>query len=172
MNTSSDNYTVNINQQTRVIRWIFNNIMLPDSTSDPIGSIGFVNFSISPVQNQVDGTVLNNFADIYFDFNEPIRTNTTIHTIDRFLSIDELKTETLVNVFPNPFSGTTQFLVNTSDRSNATIFIYNVLGEIVAQIPAESGKTSTFDAAGKAAGVYFYKVICKQSEKSGKLIVR
>jgi len=172
MNTSSDNYTVNINQQTRVIRWTFNNIMLPDSTSDPIGSIGFVNFSISPVQNQVDGTVLNNFADIYFDFNEPIRTNTTIHTIDRFLSIDELKTETLVNVFPNPFSGTTQFLVNTSDRCNATIIIYNVLGEIVTQIPTESGKTMTFDATGKASGVYFYKVISKQSEKSGKLIVR
>lgn len=172
MNTASDEYTVHIDQATRVIRWTFNGIMLPDSASDPLGSIGFVNFSILPVSNQLDGTVLTNFADIYFDFNTPIRTNTTLHTIDRGAGIDEANNGPLVSVFPNPFSGSTQFLVNTPDNSQAKIQIYSVLGQVVAEFSVESGKLTTFDATGYAAGMYTYKVISKKANSTGKLIIR
>ncbi len=172
MVAASDNYSVQIDQATRVIRWTFNNIMLPDSTSDPIGSIGFVSFSIDPVQNQLDGTVLNNFADIYFDFNVPVRTNTTVHTIDRSAGLENVQNGTMVSVYPNPFNGSTQFFVNTPDNGNSRIQIYNVLGEIVAELNAESGKATVFDAHGYAAGMYYYKVTSKKSEASGKLIIR
>ena len=40
-------------------------------------SNGFVSFSIRPKTSAPVGTRLENFADIYFDFNDPIRTNTT-----------------------------------------------------------------------------------------------
>ncbi|MFM2285391.1 MAG: hypothetical protein RLZZ543_888, partial [Bacteroidota bacterium] len=172
MNAASDAYSVHVDQATRVIRWTFNNIMLPDSTSDPIGSIGFVNFSIDPVQNQLDGTVLNNFADIYFDFNSPIRTNTTVHTINRNVGMEAVKGQTLVNVYPNPFSGSTQFLVNTPDNSNANVQIYNMLGEVVASFSVESGKLTSFDASGYAAGMYTYKVTSKKGNSTGKLVIR
>jgi uncharacterized repeat protein (TIGR01451 family) len=69
----------------RVLKWTFNNILLPDSTTDFEGSIGFVDFTVSQVKDLPDGIEINNTADIYFDFNEPVITNTTSHIIDRGL---------------------------------------------------------------------------------------
>lgn len=172
MNVASHDYTMHIDINTRVVRWTFNGIMLPDSTSDLEGSNGFVNFSISPVQNQLDGTVLNNFADIYFDFNEPVRTNTTIHTIDRLTGIAENILNSDVEVYPNPFSNSTQFLVNTKDKSSAQVQIFNALGEKLAEFNVESGKPTLFNALDFTAGMYFYKVNSKQGVSSGKLIIR
>ncbi len=171
-NASSHNYTMHINFDTRVVRWTFNGIMLPDSSSNQAGSNGFVNFSISPVQNQLDGTVLNNFADIYFDFNSPVRTNTTIHTIDRLTGISENTMNSDVEVYPNPFTNSTQFLVNTKDMSPAQVQIFNALGEKLTEFKVESGKPALFNSLDYAAGMYFYKVNSKLGVSSGKLIIR
>jgi len=65
----------------RVIRWQFDNIRLPDSNTNEPLSHGYINFSIQPNSGLADGIVIPNFADIYFDYNPPVRTNTTISTI-------------------------------------------------------------------------------------------
>ncbi len=172
MLASSDEYTVQVDQTERVIRWTFTNIMLPDSTSDPEGSIGFVSFKINPVQNQIDGTVLNNFADIYFDFNEPIRTNTTVHTIDRFLGLNEISSDLNVSLFPNPFSGNTTILINSTDNSNPTITISDMLGKELETFVVTNGKPYQYDASHLAAGMYMYTVRTKDSKSTGKMVVR
>ncbi len=58
------------------ITWYFNNIMLPDSTSDPEGSIGQVFFRIRSTGNHDETSLIENKVSIFFDFNEPIITNT------------------------------------------------------------------------------------------------
>ncbi|MGV3503178.1 MAG: IPT/TIG domain-containing protein [Adhaeribacter sp.] len=64
-----------------VLTFTFNNIMLPDSTRDPVGSNGFVQLSIRPRKDLPEKTKVENFADIFFDYNEPVRTNTTVNRI-------------------------------------------------------------------------------------------
>jgi len=59
----------------------FIGIELPDSTSNLIGSNGFVLFNIKPQSGLPDGTTITNEAGIYFDLNEPIITNSTLNTI-------------------------------------------------------------------------------------------
>jgi hypothetical protein len=59
----------------KVLKFNFNNIMLPDSTSDELNSNGFVIFEIKPTLLP-NGTIIKNKTYIYFDFNEPIITNT------------------------------------------------------------------------------------------------
>jgi PKD repeat protein len=172
MRSSSHNYNVQVDQESRVIRWTFNNIMLPDSLSDPLGSIGFVNFSIDPIQNQADGTILNNFADIYFDFNEPIRTNTTIHTIDRLLGVENTSNGPKVQVYPNPFTGSTSFLVNSSDQSASEVIVHDVLGKVVSRFLIESGKPYVYSASNLSSGMYFYSVKNNSTTSTGKLIVK
>jgi hypothetical protein len=46
--------------------------------------MGFLSFSLRPKPDLPVGTVLENFADIIFDTNEPIRTNTVFNTIHDF----------------------------------------------------------------------------------------
>lgn len=59
----------------RVLEVSFPNIHLPDSFSNEPLSHGFVKFTIKPKANLVTGTVIENKAGIYFDFNEPVITN-------------------------------------------------------------------------------------------------
>jgi uncharacterized repeat protein (TIGR01451 family) len=74
---ASHDYDVELSSDsTRVLRFIFDDIFLPDSASEPLESIGFVRFNITPLENLPNGTIIENFVDIYFDFNNPIRTNT------------------------------------------------------------------------------------------------
>lgn len=64
-----------------LMRFDFPNINLPDSHSNEPESHGFFIFSIDLKEGLPVGTEIENFVDIYFDYNAPIRTNTTLNTI-------------------------------------------------------------------------------------------
>lgn len=69
-----------------VVQFTFPNIMLPDSNVNEMGSHGFVDFTASQMAGNNNGTVINNQAAIYFDFNSPVYTNIYSHTVaDNFL---------------------------------------------------------------------------------------
>jgi hypothetical protein len=70
------------------LRWQFDQIYLPDSNVNLLGSNGFVQFRISPKQSLPLGTQVYNDAAIYFDFNPPIITNKTLTTFDLFQYTD------------------------------------------------------------------------------------
>ncbi|HRH70347.1 MAG TPA: SprB repeat-containing protein [Flavobacteriales bacterium] len=80
----------------------FPNIMLPDSTSDLIGSQGSFSFRISPRGGMLPGAILANKADIYFDFNPPIRTNTATLITEFSTGLATASTRSGMVVAPSP----------------------------------------------------------------------
>jgi hypothetical protein len=72
-------YTFTLSGQG-VMTWRFDHIMLPDSLTNEEESKGFFNYTVNQRQNNPLGTVIENTAYIYFDFNDAIITNTTINT--------------------------------------------------------------------------------------------
>ncbi len=64
-----------------VLTFTFEDINLPDSTRDQAGSNGLVKFTIKPLKDLPEKTRIENFADIFFDYNPPVRTNTTLNTL-------------------------------------------------------------------------------------------
>lgn len=63
----------------------FENILLPDSSTNEIASHGFVKFKIPTWTNIPSPTEQLNSAEIYFDFNDPIITNTVLNImVDTF----------------------------------------------------------------------------------------
>lgn len=70
-----------MNLETGMLIYMFDNIMLPDSASDPLGSRREFHYYVSARQDLLAGTQLYNQASIYFDNNPPIITNQTFHTI-------------------------------------------------------------------------------------------
>ncbi|WP_338791253.1 T9SS type A sorting domain-containing protein [Bernardetia sp. MNP-M8] len=70
------NFIIDGDADTRVLRFEFDNINLPDSNSNEPASHGFIKFKIKQKANNRIGTVIKNRAAIYFDFNSPIITNT------------------------------------------------------------------------------------------------
>lgn len=65
----------------RTLDFIFDNIWLPDSSSDEPGSHGYVIFEARPLAGLPLGTEIKNKSAIYFDFNPPILTNTVKNTL-------------------------------------------------------------------------------------------
>jgi hypothetical protein len=82
MGAVSHPYTMQVSGKGRpVLTFTFKDINLPDSTADEPRSHGRIQFSISPKDGLPEKTRVENFADIFFDYNEPVRTNTTANTL-------------------------------------------------------------------------------------------
>ena len=58
----------------RELVFTFSDILLPDSTTDLLGSQGFVAFRMKPRTGILPGDLITNTAEIYFDFNPPVIT--------------------------------------------------------------------------------------------------
>lgn len=85
--SSSHDYVLTI-LESGALRFDFYNILLPQSAIDAPGSNGFVSYKISQKPDLPDGTQINNSADLYFDFNAPIVTNTYTHQIgDEYIEV-------------------------------------------------------------------------------------
>ncbi len=59
------------------LKFYFNDILLPDVNTNEPESHGFVKYQILPKANLSENTIIDNMAEIYFDFNPPILTNVT-----------------------------------------------------------------------------------------------
>ncbi|MCB9232406.1 MAG: PKD domain-containing protein [Bacteroidia bacterium] len=61
--------------------WTFSNILLPDSNVNEPASHGWVIYQVQQKAGLVHGTQIENSASIYFDFNPPVKTNSTLNTV-------------------------------------------------------------------------------------------
>ena len=85
--TASHPFTTTIRDDNTVV-FLFEDILLPDSTTNLPGSHGFVTFEIRPFADQADFSTADNTAGIFFDFNQPVITNTVTSTLVEFLDED------------------------------------------------------------------------------------
>ncbi len=63
------------------VKFNFPYIILPDSGTNNEGSNGYVKFSVQQKQGNGDWTSFVNRADIYFDYNQPVSTNSVLNTV-------------------------------------------------------------------------------------------
>jgi hypothetical protein len=157
-----------------VLRFTFENILLPDSNVNWDASNGFVKFRVSQKPDLADGTILENSAAIYFDFNDPVITNTTLHTVGKdFVSVstDDLTNDGLLRAYPNPASDAVFF--DLIDLTNAGRFeLTNSLGQL---ITAESftGNQFRFERKGLPAGIYLFQITSNNTKiASGKIVLK
>ncbi len=175
-----------------ILEWTFRNINLPDSTRNQLASNGFVSFSIKPKTGLAEKTLIENYADIYFDYNDPIRTNTTFNILYdvpkeivsfvRLNVIEVIETVTtpeasigideLLRLQPNPTTG--KVVLNLLDNSLLIeqIVVYNTVGQQVKK-HWFSGLTSPveLDLTGQSAGMYLIHIGTSKGRITRKIIV-
>lgn len=109
----------------RVLRFDFPNIMLPDSVNNEPESHGYISFRLKPDESLTMGDVISNWADIFFDFNPPIRTNTTSLLVSEPTNINGSSSSLLI-VYPNPAAQVIQ--IRGGELANAQWTIFGVDG--------------------------------------------
>jgi uncharacterized repeat protein (TIGR01451 family) len=171
---ASDMYNVEF-LPGNVVKWSFDNIMLPDSTSDEAGSHGHVQFRIHKLNAPVAGQVIENKAYIYFDFNAPVITSTAINTYNLAAAVEEeMNKNGSVGVYPNPFSDQTTFVIR-SDKTNETYSfeMTDMLGRNVRTAKNISEKQFSISRNELQSGMYFYKITNENGVVgTGKLIIK
>lgn len=145
------------------VEFSFKNILLPDSTTNEPLSHGFVTYKILPKKDLPENTVIENTAGIYFDFNPPIITNTTMNVLvselPKTTAVSEFALEQAVKVYPNPFGDfltIKQEVLHTNKLSQLSVF--DVAGRQV-QSTILTNATQQISTAHLANGLYFYQVI-------------
>ncbi len=73
---ASHDYSATLDRITGKLSFQFDNILLPDSSTNEIESHGYINYFINHFPDVEDSTFITNTASIFFDFNAPIITNT------------------------------------------------------------------------------------------------
>ncbi len=111
-----------------VMTFEFIGIELPTEIDSGDASNGYVEFTILPKESVEQMDRINNSADIYFDYNLPIRTNTVFHTIsDEYFKFQD---NVEVVLFPNPSDG--KFTARLSPlQPIMECVLTNVFGQIV-----------------------------------------
>ncbi|HEY0091937.1 MAG TPA: T9SS type A sorting domain-containing protein, partial [Flavobacterium sp.] len=149
---------------TNKVEFIFENIMLPfdDATND-----GYVAFKIKTLPTLIVGDTFSNNANIYFDYNFPIITNTAATTIEE-LGINDFEFAEFFTLYPNPTTNTLNIKCSNSVAISSISF-YNTLGQLLLLVSDSSG-ISTIDVSDLKAGNYFVKIDSDKGSSTGRFV--
>ena len=175
---SSNPYKFDFYGEGSNIKFTFDNINLPDSAKTQAGSQGFVTYRIAQKPGVPFGTNILNNAAIYFDFNEPVITNTTRHLVDTSFVVTvsvwtPVSQQISLLAAPNPATdAATLYFGGIQAGTELHIELIDQLGR-VCQSGSTSNATWTVNRQSMAAGVYTIRVTGDRGVMgTGKLIFK
>ncbi len=145
---ASHNYVTKIADNK--VEFIFENINLP---FDDANNDGYIAFKIKTLPSLVLGNTFSNSANIYFDYNFPIVTNTATTTITA-LSNPSFEFTNYFSLYPNPTTNELNINLKSAIEINS-IQIYNTIGQLVT---IQTGNTLKMDVSNLKTGNYFIKI--------------
>jgi uncharacterized repeat protein (TIGR01451 family) len=176
MLTASHLYEMQVvNNQNRtdnfsILKWIFNDINLPDSISNEKGSHGFISYRIknNPKKMAFVSDSIFNRAAIFFDFNAPVITNKAKTIFTSTVAVFDIKNLGL-NVFPNPTTGIVTINTMNKDLKDIFIDIVNLNGQFVLREKL-NGINPSLNIQSVAEGLYFIKISTNEGSRIFKML--
>ncbi len=163
---ASHNYT--LNRVGNSLKWNFENIDLPPSIANTTTGKGYISFQVKPKAGYAVGDIIPNKANIYFDFNPAIVTNTFDTEFVSFLGVAEFE-KAGFKVYPNPTAGLVTIALKESADIIDAVVVCDVSGKIVLTKKINN-VTATIDLSNLTKGFYFVKVQSEGLEKVMKVV--
>lgn len=147
---------------TNTAEFVFQNIQLP---FDDANNDGYISFKIKTKSTLTQGDVFSNTANIYFDYNAPIITNTYTTAVRGVLATAEGRSaKDNVNIYPNPVQ---DVLYIQSGDEIIKAEIYDTAGRI---LNTASVKGNAVNVSELAKGSYVIKLFTKDKTMVRKFI--
>lgn len=161
---ASHSYITKISEGNKV-EFIFENINLPfeDANND-----GYIAFKIKTKSTLAVGDSFENTANIFFDYNFPVETNTAKTTYKTTLGKSDFEFSNYFSIYPNPANE----VLNISTKKDIeihSIAVYNILGQLIIALP-NIKDTSKIDVSNLRTGNYFLKIKSDKGSSSIKFI--
>lgn len=159
--SASHNYTWTITGPG-IIKFNFDNIMLPDSGTNQLLSHVFIKYRIKPKNNLVVGDKMTNIAYIVFDNYAPLATNYTSTTVINPVSVSEHSSNIFnLIIYPNPTNNFLNIEMNLKETASLTMELFNLIGEEVwktEKIAATGFFKKQINISEFSKGIYFLKI--------------
>jgi uncharacterized repeat protein (TIGR01451 family) len=173
--TSSHPVSINLNPANGALDFTFYNILLPDSNVNEPMSHGYVVYSIRTQTGLPANTIVNNTSYIYFDWNAPVVTNTTMNTMVYVIpvGISENAAQNGIIIYPNPFDDSAILTFENANNEDYTFVITDITGRQILQQKTTESKI-VIQKSNVGTGMYFYRLSAAGSNKNftGKIMIR
>ncbi|MBL7923145.1 MAG: SprB repeat-containing protein [Bacteroidia bacterium] len=150
-----------------VMKFWFDNILLPDSTTNEPESHGYVLFRVKGNLSNPDPTVVNNTAFIFFDQNPPIQTNVAMNTFSNSTTgMNEwAKAVGSIRVTPNPMRGEALVAFDGVPENGHTLRMTDALGRNAVSEKHFRGTSYLLEREHLSPGLYLLRISDDDSEK-------
>ncbi len=160
-----------------VLTVTFPNIQLPHRAVNTLRSGGYVRFRVVPWVTLIEGDLIPNRVQIYFDFNPAITTNTALTVVGSPTGLPGATADELPGgLWPNPATGTLHLTSEHPAGAALKLTLTDALGRTVrtATLPATTGTTTdyTFDLHGLAPGLYGVRAAAGGRAWSRRVVVQ
>ncbi|MDD2985113.1 T9SS type A sorting domain-containing protein [Flavobacterium sp.] len=164
-------HSFNVRRTGNQLVWHFFDINLPPSVENSEIGKGFVQFKIKPKAGFAIGDIIENTAEIYFDYNPAIITNTMESQFVESLSVAGFSSSSVV-LYPNPTNDTFYIQLNGADVIK-TIAVYDVVGKRILQKENVNLNSTSVAVSGFNQGIYFVEITTITNAKAlKKLVIR
>jgi hypothetical protein len=154
------------------MQFLFKNILLPDSNVNEGASHGFIRYRIKPKATLLAGDSISNYAAIYFDFNDPIITNTAVTHIVLSTSLHEVSAiyDHLL-VYPNPANSTLTIVTDKLLSSESKLIVYDVTGRtLFSYLITATSTNHNIDISSLSRGIYFVQLEAAERISRGRFV--
>ncbi len=160
-----------------VAKFTFSNINLPAQMYDDLRSNAMFTYTIKTKRGLNIGTQFKNRAAIYFDYNAPIYTNTTVNTLGFPESVPPVaapENNGSFALYPNPANNTFNIIINNTNNGTYGMRVSDITGKTMIQRSIELQKgtqTLNVDAAALSSGIYFVTIAGNDKIQTQKLVI-
>ncbi|MBK9639547.1 MAG: T9SS type A sorting domain-containing protein [Bacteroidetes bacterium] len=144
-----------------LMRFHFDDILLPDSNVNEPASHGYIYFRIKGNQTNPDPTVVTNSANIYFDFNPPVITNTTLTTFSNStVGIAPIsgKEAGTIQLSPHPMNESSLLHFDGIKDHTHQLELMDISGRTVVPNITFKGTSYLLQRESLSSGTYFIKI--------------
>ncbi|HEY3385337.1 MAG TPA: T9SS type A sorting domain-containing protein [Saprospiraceae bacterium] len=161
---------------SNVVKWRFDNILLPDSTTNEPESHGFVHFAISTKDSLLLNSEIKNECAIYFDFNDPVITAPAVTLVKLSTSVDHQNRQQYnLCIYPNPTSDQLFLNVTINSPDQVKMDMVHLNGKVIINKEMDllqpGQHTFSLDTSTVPAGMYFIHLSGNKGRISQKVFV-
>ena len=173
---SSSPCTITQSNTGKYAKFTFNNINLPPKSTNAMNSNGYFVYSIKMKTGLSVGDQIRNNASIYFDYNAPVKTNTTLNTIGWPTEVHNVAASNeFFTIFPNPAGSSFKANINSGiANNNAELQVTDITGKTLMSkklVLAQGAQTISVDVSGLASGIYLVTINNNGNMQTNKLAI-
>ncbi len=167
--------TITQSANGRIVKFSFEHINLPPSNINSLGSNALLTYSIKMRTGLVYGNQIRNNASVYYDYNAPVKTNTTLNTIGWALAASQMgPVQESFNVYPNPAGNYAIAAVQAVGEAKGTLVVTDLAGRTLQNrtVSLQAGTNEIkLDVSDMSGGIYLISLNSEGRTQTRKLSV-